>query len=183
MTIVEDGSDSAYSYYVIRFEGRELDQEQTHNVRHLLVKAGSANGTATPTQEEYDEAEKKAQSLLDEWKAGEATEESFIALASANSSDSSSAQNGGLISNITSSSNYVEAFRNWSLSPARKEGDVELVKTEYGWHIMYYVSTNDPIWRQNTTTALRTQDYETLADGASQGWTITQGAGMNLIRT
>lgn len=183
VTIIEDGSDSTYSYYVIRFEDRELDQEQTHSVRHLLVKAGSANGTATPTQEQYDEAEQKAQSLLDEWKAGEATEESFIALASANSDDSSSAQNGGLISNITSSSNYVEAFRNWSLDPARKEGDVELVKTEYGWHIMYYVSTNDPIWRQNTTTALRTQDYETLADGASQGWTITRGAGMNLIRT
>ena len=50
---------------MVRFDGRGLDQEQTHDVRHLLVKAGSANGTATPTQEEYDQAEEKAQALLD----------------------------------------------------------------------------------------------------------------------
>ena len=42
---------------------------------------------------------------------------------------------------------------------------------------------NIPVNTTAATTALRTQDYETLADGASQGWTITQGAGMNLIRT
>lgn len=180
-TLVEDGSDTTYSYYAVRFEGRELDQEQTHDVRHLLIRAGSSNGTATPTQAEYDEAEQKAQALLDEWKAGEATEESFIALASANSQDTGSAQNGGLISNITSSSSYVEAFRSWAVDPARKAGDAELVKTEYGWHIMYYVSTNDPIWRQNTAAALMDQDYEQLADAAHQGWPVTRGVGMNFI--
>lgn len=180
-TIIEEGSDSIYSYYVIRFEDRELDQEQTHDVRHLLVRAGEASLTAEPTQEEYDAAEEKARSLLDQWKAGEATEESFSALAAANSDDSSSAQNGGLISNITADSSYVTAFKDWALDPARKEGDTELVKTEYGWHIMYYVSTNDPIWKQNTTTALRNQDYEELAEAASQGWTVTQGMGMNFV--
>ena len=181
VTIIESGFETAYYYYVIRFEGRELDQEQTHDVRHLLVKAGSANGTATPTQAEYDEAEEKAQALLDEWKAGEATEESFITLLTQNSDDTSSAQYGGLISNITSTSGYVEAFRNWALDPARKEGDTELVKTEYGWHIMYYVSTNDPIWRQNTASALMQHDYENLANAASQGWTIKHGPGMRFI--
>ena len=60
-------------------------------------------------------------------------------------------------------------------------GDVELVKTEYGWHIMYYVSTNDPIWKQNTAAALQNQDYEDLASAASEGWTITRGTGMNFV--
>ena len=181
ITLLEDGSDTTHYYYVVRFDGRGRDQEETHDVRHLLVKAGSANGTAAPTQAEYDEAEEKAQALLDEWKAGEATEESFAALATANSGDSSSAQYGGLISDITSSSGYVEAFRDWALDPARKAGDVELVKTEYGWHIMYYVSTNDPIWKQNTTAALMNQDYENMAKEASQGWKITRGAGMSFL--
>lgn len=180
VTLVEDGTDTTYYYYAVRFEGRELDQEQTHDVRHLLIRAGDA-GAAGPTQEQYDEAEQKAQALLDEWRAGEATEASFTALVTANSQDTGSAQNGGLISDITSTSSYVEPFRAWAIDPARRPGDAELVKTEYGWHVMYYVSTNDPIWRQNTAVALENQDYEQLADGICQGWTITRGPGMRFV--
>ena len=181
VTVAEYDSGSAYYYYVIRFEGRELDQEETHTVRHLLVRAGDTS-TADPTQEQYDEAEQKAREFWDQWKAGDADEDSFAALVSANTDDTSSASTGGLISNITSTSGYVEAFRDWATDPARKEGDVDLVKTEYGWHLMYYVSTDDPVWRQSTASALQNQDYEALADGASQGWSVSRGLGMKLIR-
>lgn len=181
VTIIEDGYDTAYSYCVVRFDGRELDREETHDVRHLLIKAGDTTINEEPTQEEYDEAEKKAQDLLDQWKAGGADEESFIALVTEYSEDTGSAGSGGLISNITSTSNYVESFRSWATDPARREGDVELVKSEYGWHIMYYVSTNDPIWKQTATAALQSQDYEEMADAAWQGWTVTRGAGLSFI--
>ena len=76
----------------------------------------------------------------------------------------------------------VEPFLDWALDSARKEGDVDLVKTEYGWHLMYYVSTNDPVWRQSTTAALQNQDYEQLAESATQGWNISQGMGMKLVK-
>ena len=183
ITLTERDSDTAYYYYVAVYEGRERDEEPTHDVRHLLVRAGSAVGTETPTQAEYDEAEKKAKELLAEWEVGEATEESFISLVSAHSDDTGSAQSGGLISDITSTSSYVEAFRDWAVDPARKEGDVELVKTEYGWHIMYYVSTNDPIWRQNVAIALSNEDYEQLTAGAAQGWTTSEGMGMKFVKS
>ena len=147
----------------------------------MLFRSGEPTTTSQPSQEEYDQAEQKAQELLAQWKAGEATEESFTALVTENSDDSGSASSGGLISNITASSSYVESFRSWAIDPARKEGDVELVKSEYGWHIMYYVSTNDPIWKQNTAAALQNQDYEDLASAASEGWTITRGTGMNFV--
>lgn len=182
VTVIEDGYDTTYYYYVVRFDGRELDQEQTHDVRHLLIKAGeNATINSEPTQAEYDEAEKKARELLDQWKAGEATEESFAALVTEYTEDTSSADSGGLYSDITSTSSYVDSFRSWAIDPARKEGDVELVKSEYGWHIMYYVSTNEPIWKQNAIVALQNQDYEQLADSAAQNWTITRGAGLNFI--
>ena len=180
VTVIENESGSACSYYVVRFEGRELDREQTHTVRHLLVRAGDTT-TTEPTQEQYDEAEKKARELWDQWKAGEADEASFATLAASNSDDSSSVQKGGLISDITSSSSYVEAFRGWALDPARREGEVDLVKTEYGWHLMYYVSTNDPIWRQTATAYLQNQDYETLAADAARDWTVSRGIGMRFI--
>ena len=118
---------------------------------------------------------------MEEWKSGEANEETFSSLVTTKSDDTGSRSSGGLISNITSTSSYVEAFRNWAIDPVRKEGDTGLVKTEYGWHIMYYVSTNDPIWRQSVTSKLSDQDYEQLTADAVQGWTITRGTGINFI--
>ena len=182
ITLSERDSGTAYYYYVAVFEGRARDEEPTNDVRHIRVRAGSAVSTEEPTQEEFDAAEEKAQSILDEWKAGDATEESFIALVSANSDDTGSAQSGGLISNITSTSSYVETFRDWATDPARKEGDAELVKSEYGWHIMYYVSSNEPIWRQNVAAALSSQDYEQLTAAAVQEMGVTRGAGMNFVK-
>lgn len=181
VTLIEDGSDTYYVYYVVRFDGRELDQEETHNVRQLLIAAGEdVTINSEPTQEEYDEAEQRAQALLDRWKAGEATEKSFIALVNEQGEDDGSA-NGGLISNITSTSNYVDSFRSWAIDPRRREGDAELVKSEYGWHIMYYVSTNDPIWKQTVTTVLQNQDLEKLLDAATQDRSATRGVGLRFV--
>lgn len=170
--------DGSANYYVVVYEGRTLVQETAHDVRHILIQAGNGSN---PTQAEYDEAETKAQSVLDEWKAGEATEDSFAALVSANTSDTASASSGGLYSNITASSNHEQAFLDWTIDPARKAGDTGLVKTGYGWHVMYYVASKDPVWKQTTASALRNQDYENLTASASQGWTISRGMGMNLI--
>lgn len=169
---------SSYNYYVIVYEGRALVQEPAYDVRHILIQAG--DGT-NPTQAEYDEAETKARSVLDEWKAGEATEDSFAALVSANTSDTASASSGGLYSNITASSNYEQAFLDWTVDPARRPGDTGLVKTGYGWHVMYFAASKDPVWKQTTAAALQNQDYEALTGSASQGWTISRGMGMNLI--
>ncbi|MCI9157155.1 MAG: hypothetical protein HFF44_09520 [Lawsonibacter sp.] len=179
VTLVEQETVDSYYYYVSVFEDRFRDEENTNTVRHLLVRAGS--GTGTPTQEQYDEAEKKAQELLDQWKAGEATEDSFAQLAAANSQDTGSAASGGLISGITSTSSYVQPFKDWATDSSRKAGDVELVKSDYGWHIMYYVSSDDPAWKITVGSALRTQDLEQLSAEASQGLNVTQGFGMKFI--
>ena len=46
---------------------------------------------------------------------------------------------------------------------------------------MYYVSTNDPIWRQTATAYLQNQDYEALAADAARDWTVSRGIGMRFI--
>ena len=102
------------------FEERLLDENTTHNVRRILVQAGDNN--STPTQEQYSEAEKKAQELLDQWKAGDADEASFADLAVSESAESATAQTGGLVSNITPNSSYGEDFLSWSTDPVRKAG-------------------------------------------------------------
>ena len=181
VAIQEQDTGENYYYYVAVFEERFRDEEATHSVRHLLVRAQGDVNTSTPTQAQYDVAEEKAKAFLDEWKSGEATNASFAQLASQNTDDTSSASSGGLISGITSTSSYVESFRDWACDPSRKEGDTELVKSEYGWHVMYYVSTDDPTWKLTAVSAIQLEDLEQVRTDATQGVTASKGAGMNFV--
>jgi len=40
----------------------------------------------------------------------------------------------------------VAEFEDWCFDDVRVTGDTGLVKTTYGWHIMYYV-TSRPVWK------------------------------------
>ena len=93
-------------YYVVLFQERYLDETPTADIRHILIKAEltqeddpateDVDESTVPTQEALDAAKAEAQSLLDEWNAGDKTAESFGALAEANSDDPGSNTNGGL---------------------------------------------------------------------------------------
>ena len=70
------------------------------NVRHILIVPEETNDDGTYTDAAWTAAEQKAQALLDEWKAGEHTEDSFAFLAAENSADTGSASNGGLYEGV-----------------------------------------------------------------------------------
>lgn len=171
-----EGSGSSYFYCVVRFEDRQRDETPSADVRHILVAA--AESGETPTQEQFDEAKAKAEELLAQWKAGEATEDSFAALAQENSADTGSASNGGLISAITPYSSYVDTFTDWALDPARKVGDTGVVQNTgssvQGWHIMYLSALEDPYW------ALQAQDY--LTDEAEKNWLTERTESVELVK-
>lgn len=124
------------------------DTPSTINVRHILIqpegeKAGTdESGAAVYSEEQMAEARAKAQQLLDEWKQGEATEDSFAALVADNTADSGSATTGGLYSDVTPG-RMVTEFNDWCFDPARKAGDTDLVETTFGVHIMYFVSASE----------------------------------------
>ena len=174
MTIAEydTGADSYY-YYLVRFEGRERDDSPTHDVRHILITPETDEGSTEATEEQKAAAKAKAEELLEQWKAGEATEDSFAALAQTESADTSSAANGGLITGITPTSSYVESFRDWAVDSARKPGDTAIVESTYGYHIMYYVGEGMPVWQSTADSALRTQDYNDWKTAATEGYTPT----------
>ena len=48
----------------------------------------------------------------------------------------------------------VEAFENWVYDEDRKAGDVDIVETEYGQHIMYFVGDGDAAWYADSFNAL-----------------------------
>lgn len=180
VTLAEYDGGSSYYYYVVRFEDRSLDQAETHNVRHILIQPEKDEGATEATAAQLADAKTKADSLLKEWKSGEATEESFSALAMTNSADSTAAD-GGLIPNVTSTSNYVESFRDWATDSSRKTGDTGVVESVFGYHVMYYVSSGDPIWKLTADSALRSDDYAAWEEEVSAGYEATPGFGLKFI--
>lgn len=119
------------------------------DVRHILVQitGGTTDeeGNTTYTDEEWAACEEKAQAILDEWLAGEKTEDSFAALATEKSEDPGSQANGGLYERVTEGQ-MVAPFNDWCFDASRKTGDYGLVKTDYGYHVMYFVGTQ-PQWK------------------------------------
>ena len=123
-------------YSVTKDSGKLVD------VRHILIMPKGATDE-TISKEEFDDeawayAEKTANEILDQWKAGEKTEESFAELAKEKTQDTGSKETGGLYGSITSKSNLVKPFLDWCMDESRTVGDTGVVKTEYGYHVMYY---------------------------------------------
>ena len=83
---------------------------------------------------------KEAQKLLDSYrKSGKIDEEAFAALAKEHTTDDGSKENGGLYTKFPRGA-MTEEFEDWSFDTARKYGDTGLVKTKYGYHIMFFVN-------------------------------------------
>lgn len=122
------------------------------DVRHILIttEGGTTgeDGVTTYSQEEWAACEAKAQEVLDTWLAGDKTEERFAELANQHSQDGGSNTNGGLYENVYTGQ-MVEAFDSWCFDESRRPGDYGLVKTEYGYHVMYFVESR-PMWRYYT---------------------------------
>lgn len=125
------------------------------DVRHVLImpEGASSENIRTDTFEEaaWESSRVKAEELLARWEQGEKTEESFAELAKEHSQDGS-ASSGGLYSGVTQGQ-MVQAFDEWCFDGNRQPGDYGLVKTEFGYHLMYFVGST-PIWKDSAKSDL-----------------------------
>ena len=147
-TATEGEKEVANGYYVLLYRGMTDNNTPMDNVRHILISFESEG----EEDAEFTDAEKqialaRAEKLLGEWRNGEATEESFIALVKDNTGDTASASTGGLYENIHANSSFVTDFKNWAIDESRQVGDTGIVESEYGYHIMYYVGESDTTYR------------------------------------
>lgn len=125
------------SYYVLYFLENVDHSYQLPNVRHILIGVSD-----TSDEEAMAEALAKAEALLDEFKAGEATEDAFATLANENSEDTGSNTNGGLYESVAPGQ-MVDSFNDWCFADGRQAGDTGIVESSYGYHIMYYCGLSD----------------------------------------
>ena len=149
---VETTNITGYTAYV--FTGRNDNTDYLANVRHILFnfEGGTTddNGIVTYSDEEKAAAKAEAEALLELYKMGEMTEESFAELATSNTDDTGSAENGGLYEDIAPVEGvYVESFTNWATDPEREAGDTGIIESTYGYHVMYYVGDDELTYRDS----------------------------------
>ena len=129
---------TAYGYHIMFFSGSR--PVQYVNVRHVLLQPENGttdmNGYPAFAEEDWEICRQKAEELYNQWQAGDKSEESFAQLAIDNSMDSNAAD-GGLYDGIGMGV-MVEEFEDWCFDNARQVGDHGLVKTMFGYHIMYF---------------------------------------------
>lgn len=155
ITYEPDEVSAYYDENAAGYEANGVTKDDTNmiNVRHILIVPAAdegaetdENGNVVLTDENWADAEAQARDILAQWEAGEATEESFAALAQEHSADGGSASNGGLYENVYPG-RMVAEFNDWCFDAARQPGDTAIVRTQFGYHIMYFSATADqPYW-------------------------------------
>ena len=161
----ENDTTTVNGYYVVRFDSKNLNLTELVNVRHILVSFEGGTTDSTTGAVTYSDAEKlaaknAAETILEAFLEGEATEEAFGTLATKNTDDTGSKENGGLYENVYPGQ-MVTNFNDWCFDSARKTGDTGIVETEYGYHVMYFVGNSGVTYRDYMIEAtLRSADLE-----------------------
>ena len=139
----------------------------TVDVRHILIMPEGGTKNESGTSITYSEADWEAcrvaaQAVLDEYLAGELTEEAFGELANKYSDDNGGkVTNGGLYSDVKINQ-MVKPFEEWIFDSNRQVGETGLVKTDYGYHVMYFVERNAPVDDWLFAEDRKPGDYEML---------------------
>ncbi|MCM1188598.1 MAG: SurA N-terminal domain-containing protein [bacterium] len=145
-TVIEN--ETSHLYYVAEFVKRYRDETPTQNARVIIVSADAAV---------------REDAILEEWRNGEATEDSFAEIADKYTDSAYSAPEGGLYEGLIPS-DLTDALAEWLGDSARVKGDATAIAGEEGLssYVVYYVGTNDPEWRldiQSTLLQQTVSDY------------------------
>ena len=117
--------------------------EKLVDIRHLLVVPEEAvtdgNGVITSASEEnWEAAMKAAEKLIKTWKKDHrASVYTFAQMASTESADSSTARDGGLFYRVAEGQ-LVPVLNDWAFAEERQVDDMEIIRSEYGYHIVYF---------------------------------------------
>lgn len=141
-------------------------EDKSVDVRHILIMPYGADSsnirTETFDEEAWTWAETMANDVMALFEAGDKSEDSFAALAAEHSHDGS-AVNGGLYTGVTKGQ-MVENFENWCFDETRQTGDYGIVKTEFGYHLMFFVASR-PVWMDAVKTEMMNMRSNELING------------------
>lgn len=164
-----------FDEHVAEFEEMGITKDaQVVDVRHILIKPETngmdENNKPISTEEDIEACRVKAQTLLDQWLAGDATEESFAELAEEHTEDPGSASTGGLYEKVELG-RMVPEFDAWIFDPVREPGNYGLVKTDFGYHLMYFVKSQaSDAWFTAAQTNIVAEKANEIIATAKEKW-------------
>ena len=170
-TVIE----SSTGYYVFEYAGKCDIHYNMVSVRHILVKPED-----TEDEVSWEEAKTTAEEYLKTYNDLGGGENNFANVAMGYSQDDGSKNNGGLIENMRKGQT-VEEFNDWSFDPARKEGDVEIIRSSYGYHIMYFVGVGEDYYTHTIDEDLRLEKYDEFIAEATEGYESKDLANKKLV--
>ena len=172
-TVIEASNDAGY--YAVMFLGSNDNTEvPTVNVRHILIST-SDSVTAEDARSQIEEIQAEYEE--------DPTEEHFAELAETYSSDTGSNTNGGLYENVAPGQ-MVEEFNDWIFADSRQAGDVGIVETDYGCHLMYFVGDGEYSYRDTlVVNALMQAEYDEWYTTLTEAMTTATGLGYGLVHT
>lgn len=163
-----------YAYILLKIEEAELVDYDSYAVRHILIMPQTddeqAQQTFDFTEEQWAEAEEKANAVLDEFNSGDKSELSFALLAESKSEDTASTASGlqgyygGLLEGISEGQMQPE-FNDWSFDDSRSYGETDIIKTQYGYHIMFFVD-RQPIYKAAIAAQIKNERLLAEVDDA-----------------
>ncbi len=131
-----------------------------YTIRHVLIEIEGGEkdeeGNWVYTDEEWNTCKTEAEKLYEEWKSGKMTEDDFAAMAGEYSDDDNNNANGGLYSQFEKGDMldmFGQEYEDWCVAEDRTAGDHTLIKTEYGYCMIYFVESQD-IWYVEAKAAL-----------------------------
>ena len=176
----------AYSAYADTVEVTDEEVAELYpsvDARHILVKA-EADENGEYSEEAIAAAKTKAEEILNEWKDGDATEESFAALAEKYSEDEGSNTNGGLYTNIMENQ-MVQEFNDFCFAEDRKPGDTGIVEgnngSYEGWHVVYFVGTGDPAANETGRNNVLSEKLSAWMENLTADMQVTENFWMRLV--
>lgn len=139
-TVIEDETNNRY--YVLAFEKRYLDETPTVDVRAVILS---------------NDGDVSADSVLEEWKSGAATEDSFAELADKYNTASTTTSEGGLFEAL-SVSNVSDELKDWMTDTSRVQGDTAVIapEGESYTYVVYFIGTNEAEWMKSIKNTLLT---------------------------
>lgn len=129
-------NDNSHCYYVVAFEKRYLDETPSADVRVII-----------PTED------KTGEEILEEWKNGAATEDSFAELCKKYTQDTSAVENGGLFEQVTKTG-MTEELSTWIFDSSRQAGDTVAITVSDTTYVLYYIGQDQPEWKINIKNTL-----------------------------
>ncbi len=157
--------DGQYTVYLLT-KAPDIRDDITKDICMITVDIDSHDSTA--------KAMSYAEELIEEWKKGEATEESFSELAKKHSDDTAAKTDGGYERGIARGESLPEGFEEWLYDSETAVGSTTVIKEPGYYYAVYYVGEGELKWKLDAKAGITNEKYLEHQEGIAKEHTIEE---------